>query len=65
MRHHVLTSFEIQKYYQNEPKFNGVKSSVNLMVLINIGKYKTVRTHWIALYVNRNNVSASYHASRY
>ena len=71
MRHHVLTSFEIQKYYQNEPKFNGVKSRNNLpkikdgTYVINIGKYKTVRTHWIVLYVNRNNVSASYHASRY
>ena len=71
MRHHVLTSFEIQKYYQNEPKLNGVKSRNNLpkikdgTYVINIGKYKTVRTHWIALYVNRNNVSASYHASRY
>ena len=21
---HPLTSFEIQKYYQNEPRFNGV-----------------------------------------
>ena len=71
MRHHVLASFEIQKYYQNEPKFNGVKSRNNLpkikdgTYVINIGKYKTVRTHWIALYVNRNNVSASYHGSRY
>ena len=71
MRHHVLTSFEIQKYYQNEPKFNGVKSRNNLpkikdgTYVINIDKYKTVRTHWIALYVSRNNVSASYHASRY
>ena len=24
MLHHLLTNFEIQKYYQNEPKFNGV-----------------------------------------
>ena len=27
---HPLTSFEIQKYYQNEPKFNGVYSRNNL-----------------------------------
>ena len=25
MAPHSLTDFEIQKYYQNEPKFNGVK----------------------------------------
>ena len=23
---HLLTNFEIQKYYQNEPRFNGVYS---------------------------------------
>ena len=27
---HSLTNFEIQKYYQNEPKFNGVYSKNNL-----------------------------------
>ena len=27
---HSLTNFEIQKYYQNEPKFNGVNSRNNL-----------------------------------
>ena len=27
---HLLTKFEIQKYYQNEPKFNGVYSRNNL-----------------------------------
>ena len=27
---HPLTSFEIQKYYENEPKFNGVYSRNNL-----------------------------------
>ena len=26
----ALTNFEIQKYYQNEPKFNGVYSINNL-----------------------------------
>ena len=28
---HPLTNFEIQKYYQNEPKFNGVYSRYNLL----------------------------------
>ena len=27
---HPLTNFEIQKYYQNEPKFNDVYSRNNL-----------------------------------
>ena len=27
---HALTNFEIQKYYQMEPKFNGVYSRNNL-----------------------------------
>ena len=27
---HTLTSCEIQKYYQNEPKFSGVYSTNNL-----------------------------------
>ena len=27
---HPLTYFEIQKYYQNEPRFNGVYSRDNL-----------------------------------
>ena len=30
MQPYLLTNFEIQKYYQNEPKFNGVYSRVNL-----------------------------------
>ena len=28
---HPLTNFKIQKYYQNEPKFNGVYSRNNLL----------------------------------
>ena len=27
---HLLTNFEIQKYYQNEPRFNGAYSRDNL-----------------------------------
>ena len=63
---HPLTSFKIQKYYQNEPKFNGVYSKNNLpkikdgAYVINLDKSKS--THWIALYVNGNNRRASYDA---
>ena len=31
MPRHPLTNFEIQKYYQNEPRFNGVYSRDNLL----------------------------------
>ena len=31
MLFHLLTNFETQKYYQNEPKFNGVYSRNNLV----------------------------------
>ena len=55
---HPLTNFEIQKYYQNEPKFNGVYSRNNLpkikdgAYVINLDEYESIGTHWIALYVN-------------
>ena len=59
---HPLTNFEIQKYYQNEPKFNDVYSRNNLpkvkygAYVINLDDYKSIGTHWIALYVNDNNI---------
>ena len=59
---HPLTNFEIQKYDQNEPKFNGVYSGNNLpkikdgAYVINLDEYKSKGTHWIALYVNAENV---------
>ena len=34
---HPLTNFEIQKYYQNELKFNGVYSRDNLSDEIKMG----------------------------
>ena len=60
---HPLTNFEIQKYYQNEPRFNGVYSRDNLPKLkdgayvINLGKYSDIGTHWLALYVMNNDVT--------
>ena len=57
---HPLTNFEIQKYYENEPKFNGVYSRNNLpkikdgAYVINLDEYESTGTHWIALYVNGN-----------
>ena len=58
---HPLTNFEIQKYYQNEPKFNGVYSR-NILpkikdeaYVINLDEFKSIGTHWKTLYVNGNN----------
>ena len=61
MSPHPLTNFEIQKYYQNEPKFNSVSSRNNLPK-INLDDFQSIGTHWIALHVNGNNGSASYDA---
>ena len=36
---HPLTNFEIEKYYQNEPRFNGVCSRDNLYKNIKYGAY--------------------------
>ena len=52
-----LTNFEIQKYYQNESRFNGVYSRNNIpnkindgRYITNLGEYADIGTHWIALY---------------
>ena len=53
----------MQKYYQNEPKFNGVYSRNSLpkikdgAYVINLDEFKSIETHWIALYVNAENVT--------
>ena len=51
---HPLTKFEIQKYYQNEPRFNGDYSRDNLpdkikdgAYVINLDEYSDIGTHWI------------------
>ena len=58
---HPLTNFEIQKYYENEPIFNGVFSRNNLpkkvkdeAYVINLDEYADVGTDWIALFCNKN-----------
>ena len=63
---HPLTNFEIQKYYQNEPTFNGAYSRNNLPKMwngpyvINLDEYESTGTHWIAFYVDVNNGSSSH-----
>ena len=52
---HPLTNFEIEKYYQNEPKLNGVYSRNNLpeikdgTYVINLDEYESI--------VNANNIA--------
>ena len=60
---HPLTNFEIQKYYKNEPKFNGVFSINNLLekikdgaYVITLDEYADVGTHWIALFCKKNEI---------
>ena len=60
---HSLTNFEIQKYYKNELKFNGVSSRNNLFkkikdgaYIINLDEYVDVATHWIALFCKKNKI---------
>ena len=59
----AASSFEMQKYYQNEPKFNGVYSTDNLpkikdgAYVINLDYYSDIGAHWIALYVLNNDVT--------
>ena len=63
MTPHPLTSFEIQKYFQNKPKFNGVYSRNNLpkikdgAYVIYLDEFKSIGNHWIALYANTENVT--------
>ena len=63
MQPHPLTNFEIQKYYENEPKFNGAYSRNNLSkmkdreYMINLDEYESIETYWIVLYINPKNVT--------
>ena len=64
---HPLTNFEIQEYYQNEPRFNRVFSRDNLpnnnnnikngAYVINLDEYHDIGTHWVALYVNNKTIT--------
>ena len=54
-----LTNFEIQKYYKDEPRFNGIFSRNNLpkkikdgTYIINLDEYADVDTHWIAYWLD-------------
>ena len=63
MPRYPLTNFEIQKYYQNKCRFNGVYSRDKLprirdrAYVINPDEYSDIGTHWIVLYVQNNDVT--------
>ena len=55
---HPLTNIEIDEYYKNEPRFNGVYSRNNLpnkikkgVYVINLDECENTGTHWVALFV--------------
>ena len=49
-----INNFEIQKYFQNGPRFNGVYSRNNLpkikdgAYVIHLDDYSDIGTHWVA-----------------
>ena len=73
MASHPLTNFQMQKYYLNEPRFNGVYSRDNLpkrnfvecnsfgikdeAYVTNLDEYSDIVTHWSDLYVQNNDVT--------
>ena len=54
---HPLTNFEIQKYYENEPKFNGVYSRNNLpkikdgAYVINLDEYESINRNLLDSFI--------------
>ena len=62
---HPLSNIDqTQKYYENEPRINGVCSRVNLpdkakdgAYVINLDEYSDIGVHWIALYSLKNNIT--------
>ena len=60
---HPLTNLEIMKCYKNESRFNGIYSRDNLSkindgaYIINLDEYSDIGSHWVALWVNNNNVT--------
>ena len=60
---HPVTNLEIQKYYQNKPRFNDVYSRDSMpkikdgTYVINLDDYSDIGTYWIALYALNDNVT--------
>ena len=60
---HPVTNLEIQKYYQNKPRFNDVYSRDSMpkikdrTYIINLDDCSDIGTYWIALYALNDNVT--------
>ena len=60
---HPLANSEIQKYNQNESRFNGVYSRDNLQkikngaYIINVDESSDIGTDWVPLYMKNNDVT--------
>ena len=59
-----LTNIKIKRYYQNESRFINVYSRDDLpnkikdgVYVINLDEYSDIGTHWVALYVQNNDVT--------
>ena len=59
-----FNKFEIIKYYENEPRVDGVYSRDNLpnkikygAYVINLHEYSDISIHWVALYVKYDEVT--------
>ena len=59
---HPLINFEVQEYFKDEKRFNGVYSRNNLPKLktgfyvINLDHSKNTKTHWIVIFVKEDEV---------
>ena len=58
-----MTNFETQKYYENEPRFNGAYSRDYLpkeikdgVYIINLNEHADTGTHWVALFCKKNEI---------
>ena len=59
---HLLTNFERQKYYKNEPRFNGVfsrnilsKKIKDRIFIRNLDEYADVDAYWFASFYKKIN----------
>ena len=61
MLSHRFTKLKMQRYFENEPRFKGVYCQSSLKPIakdwtyvVYLDEYKSIGTHWTALYASRN-----------
>ena len=60
MQPHPLTNFEIEKYYQSDLLKSNLSKIGDGAYMLNLDDYEWGGTHWIALYVNAENITCFY-----